>query len=69
MARERRAPGPGPAGELDRHEDDLEYQRSPAGQREAEEYWALNNRLCGGSGEVDPWRGRGGHPRWYYMWL
>ena len=34
MAREAARPTP-PAGELDDHEDDLEYQRGPAGQREA----------------------------------
>lgn len=54
--------------EPDRHEDDIEYQRSPAGQREAEEYWKLNNRRCGGSREPDPWPGRP-HPRWYYRYL
>ena len=56
------------ADELDRHEDDIDYQRSPEGQREAEEYWALTSRRCGGSGELDPWAGRP-YPHWYYRYL
>lgn len=61
---------PAMAGELDDHEGDIEYQRSPAGQMEAEAYWALTMRICAGSREPDPWHDRGRqHPHWYYRYL
>ena len=69
MAREAALPGER-TDNLDDHEGDREYQRSPEGELEAREYWALTMRICGGSREPDPWHARGRqHPEWYYLWL
>ena len=53
MAREAALPGER-TDDLDDHEDDREYQRSLAGQMEAEAYWALTMRICGGSQRARP---------------